>query len=348
MCKSMKPMFLIYLTIKFALMVDAQTSFYYTDSGHFQNMCAIACKNGYFYSGGSCFPKVYVVQFQVPILLPAASAFNIRKYMASIASLAGVSGCAYTPTAIIPSRIYETVCTSPVAVIKATVDTTSLVLTNSFTDRRLLLTEGTANVVTEIRIESNPTKAAAVQQIVAVDDAVKNQLITDSVGSTVSVIGVTMTIESTVPTSTANTATSATHPKSTSPKSTPRPTSRVITTTSTTSIIQSTSPFPATTQLPPTDTPSPPTTSNSNIGVIIGVSAGAVVLAAAVTIAALFLSMGSKKAKSTPIGNNNNTVKPRFAQSTRNILNLPRGLTSNADLVYVEVPQHLGYVFRYI
>jgi hypothetical protein len=89
------------------------------------------------------YPKLYVVQFQVAITLPPASTFNVRKYIASMASLAGISGCAYTPTTVTANRVYETACSLPNAVIRATVDTPSTVVTNSFSlDRRLLAAQG--------------------------------------------------------------------------------------------------------------------------------------------------------------------------------------------------------------
>ena len=107
--------------------------------------------------------------FQVAITLPAASTFNVRKYIESMASLAGIGGCAYTPTTVAANRVYETACSSPNAVIRATVDTPSMVVTNSFSfDRRLLAATETAHVQTEIRIQSNATKATTVKDSVTV------------------------------------------------------------------------------------------------------------------------------------------------------------------------------------
>ena len=303
-------------------MSTVSAQFYYTGSGNFRNMCPIACIQGYFYSGGSCLPNTYVVQFQVPLTLPAASAFNVRKYIASIASLARISGCAYTPTTLIPARLYETACTIPEAVIKATVDTNSLVLTNSFTERRLLLTEGTANVVTEIRIASNATKAAEVQVVIAANNAVNSKLTTDTVGTTTASIGVNVLVESIVPAST------VTPPKSTSPVSTSKQSTalRFSTTTSANNNKESTP--------QPTATPSP--ASSSNTVIIIGASAAVVVLI--FIIAGVAVCMCSTRQK--PVNNGFNTWQG-FKDMARYVLKARRGLASNPGFLYVEVLQQL-------
>ena len=64
---------------------------YFTSHGFVTDSCPFICNEGYFDSGGRCSPKIYVVQFQVAVTLASASTFNVRKYIASMASLAGVS-----------------------------------------------------------------------------------------------------------------------------------------------------------------------------------------------------------------------------------------------------------------
>jgi hypothetical protein len=255
-------------------------NFYYISSGGFQNMCRIACDEGFFLSAGTsgiCLPKTYVVQFQVAVTLPPASTFNVRKYIASMALLAGISGCAYAPTTLTANRLYETTCTTPNAVIRATVDTPNTVVTNSFSpDRRLLVTAGTADVVTEIRIESNATKAATVKQSITVN-AVNAQLSANSVGTTTTVSDPTVVVQAIVPSSssaarsTSRAVTSAKVPLTTQAASTPAP--------------------PLTTAappVPPPDTTPAPASSSSNVGIIIGaVGVGVLVLVSGIISAVL-------------------------------------------------------------
>ena len=318
----------------------------FTLDGGITDSCPFACNEGYFDSGGHCSPKIYVVQFQVAVTLTAASTFNVRKYIESMASLAGISGCAYTPTTITPNRLYETACTVPAAVIRATVDTTSTVLTNSYS-RRLLATS-TASVVTEIRIESNAAKATTVQQSVTVN-AVNTQLTANSVGTTTTVSAPTMTIVAVVPTSSSTAKSSSTPPISTSrPDTTSKPMStKSALLMSTTSINQDTTPAPQ----PPVSTPSTPSTpapvSSSNVGIIIGAGAGGVVLLGVLIAVIVFLSMGSKKSAPNNQGKYNVNPAPAMA---RKLIRIPNALNANAVFVYAEVPQHLypRYPLRHI
>ena len=290
---------------------SAAANFYYTGSGGFQDRCPIACYEGYFLSAGTCLPKTYVVQFQVAITLPPASTFNVRKYIASMATLAGMSGCDYTPRTVIINKEYETVCTSPKAVIKATVDTMSTVVTSSFSiDRRLLAAAGTADVVTEIRVESDPIKATAVQQSITTE-VVSARLSADSVGSTTSVSAPQVKVELIVPATTAAASTTAaptaaaTTAAATTKKSTTMSTQKAATPTPTTT------PFPATTKpAPPQTTPVSDTdSSGSNIGIIIGSAAGAVVfVGAGVGLAFCFVGKPKKKVAPATRASSSNSV----------------------------------------
>ena len=323
----------------------AVTNSIFTSDGGVTDSCPFACNEGFFDSGGRCSPKIYVVQFQVAVALPAASTFNVRKYIASMATLAGISGCAYAPTTLTLNRLYETACTTPPSVIRAAVDTTSAVIANS--NVRRLLAPSTASVVTEIRIESNLAKATTVQQSVTAS-AVNTQLTANAVGTTSTVSAPTVVIVAVVPTSSSKAMSTA-----------PVSTSRVMSTMtallmSTTSMNQYTTPAPVppppdspdTPDSPdspntPATTPTPPApTSSSNLGIIIGASAGGVVLLAVIVAVAVFFSMGSKKSVHVHNGKINHA-----SNMAKGVLRIPKVLNANAALVYAEVPQHMyaGY-----
>ena len=236
---------------------------HFTSDGGVTDSCAFACSDGYFRSAVACLPNVYVVQFQVAVILPAASTFNIRKYMISMASLAGISGCVNTPTQLIANRLYESACTIPTStIIRATVDTAGLVSTSSYMDRRLLAAAGTADVVTEFRIQSDPVKATLVQQSISVS-AVNTLLIANYVGTTVTVSAPTVVIVAIAPTSTIKMQT----------------TLKGIITTKLQIGLETT----AAAAVPPQTTPIPPQTTpisagSDNIMLFVGVGAGVVLL----------------------------------------------------------------------
>jgi hypothetical protein len=169
------------------------TGYYYVSNGGFSDMCQIGCNSGYFYSGGQCLPEVYVVQFQVAIALPPASTFNVRVYIASVANLSGISGCSYTPRTITPNVLYVTNCTTPPAVIRATVDTGSTVITTDVQQRRLLTVVGTADVTTEIKIQSDPIKASTAQAAITTT-SINSELGKNSLGSTSTAVAPTLVV----------------------------------------------------------------------------------------------------------------------------------------------------------
>jgi hypothetical protein len=311
------------------------TAFYYTGTGGFANRCPIACNEGYFLSGGSCLPKVYVVQFQVAVTLPLASTFNVRKYIASMASLAGVSGCEYAPRVITANRLYETVCTTPNAVIRATVDTANTVSTSSFSaERRLLAAAGTADVTTEIRIESDPVKANTVQQSVSVSN-INTQLTANSVGTTTTVSIATITVQSIVPTTVPATPTTR---APTTPVTTPRPPSPPTT-------------APAPPPSPPAPPPSPPASPSppaeaSNTGIIIGVVAGvAVVAAIGITAAVVCIPAKKKQATPVPLPVRNGQPQQQQLRTGRVQSRFSIPIPPNATQLYSAVPQQLYPVY---
>jgi hypothetical protein len=313
----------LYLAFGHLTIFTQATGFFYTGSGGLENMCPIACYDDYFLSGGTCQPKTFVVQFQVAVTLPPASTFNVRKYIESMASLAGVSGCTYTPTVVTPNILYETECQTPKALIRATVDTPSTVITSSFSqmERRLLAAAGTANVITEIRIESNSTKANVVQQSVTAS-AVSEQLTVNAVGSVTSVSAPTLVVREIVPPTVAR-STSTTRPAAT-------------TTTSWKSYITTTPPPSQPPSSPPATTPVAETA--SNVGLIIGVVAGVlgVLLAALVTA---FAVLGAKTPKKQAAPQPNTPKQPMKAQS---LFNHP---TPNRTALMYSVPQQLYPVY---
>jgi hypothetical protein len=258
-----------------------------------------------------------------------------------MASLAGVSGCAYTPTVVTPNSLYETQCQTPKALIRATVDTASTVITSSFSqmERRLLAAAGTANVITEIRIESNSTKANVVQQSVTAS-AVSEQLSVNAVGSVTSVSAPTLVVREIVPPtvagSTAITKPAATTTTSWKSSSTPRPSTVGQTTAA--ARFTTAAPTPPPSQPPP---PPPATTpvaeTTSNVGLIIGVVAGVLgaLLAALVTAFAVLGAKTPKKQAALPA---TTPVRP----NTKSLFNHP---TPNRTALMYSVPQQLYPVY---
>ena len=369
---------LILLLLSMPPVLTQAMNFHYVSSGGYENNCRIACNDGYFMSRGSCFPNVYVVQFQVAITVPSASAFNVRMYIASVASLAGIGGCA-DPT-MTSSLVYETACTAPNAVIKATVDT-GLVIS-----RRLLAALGTANVATEIRIESNPGMADTVRQSVTVS-AVNAQLSANSVGTATTVSAPTLEVVAIVVTPSVGVTTAARPTAAAGVTTAARPTTAVGVTTAarpTTAVGVTTAvrPTAMTTTLagPPTTTnqiarpattkggdavattaaappviatttaaPPPPITpipgtSSANVGLIVGVVGGVlgVLLVGAVTTLVVVSRQQPKKTPASPA-----RAPPAVpatqpavtAKSRFHIHHTPR-IPSNATLVYA-VPRQL-------
>ena len=266
------------------------SAYYYTGHGGFDGLCPLACKEGYTKdSSGSCQPKVYVVQFQVEVKTPPDDPFNIRKYIESIAFLAGVEGCG--ETTMVQSNQYETACTTPKSVIRATVQSSS--------SRRLFAV--TANVVTEIRIESDQTKAQTVMGSVTVQN-INTELQRYSVGSATMIQEASLSEQVVQVTRAPSTRPPSTQPPSTRPPATqPVATQPPVPTPRPPSPATTVKPTPAPPPQPPSTTaaPPPPTTetSSNNTGLIIGVVSGVLVgLLVIGVMVAMFFFPGKKTA----------------------------------------------------